>query len=64
MAPIVTPLLANHKIVSNFVENANIFNDFFNRQYQPMSSDRTHPLTFSFETTNRLSNVNIRLEKI
>ena len=37
---------------------------FFSRQYQPMSNDSTLPLTFSLETTNRLSNVNIRLEKI
>ena len=29
-----------------------------------MSNDSTLPLTFSLETTNRLSNVNIRLEKI
>ena len=29
-----------------------------------MSIDSTLPLTFSFETTNRLSNVNIRPEKI
>ena len=37
---------------------------FFSRQYQPMSNDSTLPLTFSLETTNRLSNVNVRLEKI
>ena len=29
-----------------------------------MSNDSTLPLTFSFETTNRLSNVNIRPGKI
>ena len=29
-----------------------------------MSNDSTHPSTFSFETTNQLSTVNIRPEKI
>ena len=29
-----------------------------------MSNDSTLPLTFSFETTNRLGTVNIRVEKI
>ena len=44
------------------MEKANIFNDFFSRQCQPMSIDSTLPLTFSFETTDRSSN--IRPEKI
>ena len=37
---------------------------FFSKQCQPMSNDSIFPLTFSFETTNRLSNANIRPEKI
>ena len=41
------------------MEKANIFNDFFSRQCQPKSSDSTVLLTFSFQTTNQLSNVNI-----
>ena len=57
-------MLVNDKLISSFVEKANNFNDFFGRQCQPMSSDSTVPLTFSFEATNRLSNVNIRPEKI
>ena len=63
-APVIPPLLVNDKLVPNFVEKANIFNDFFSRQCQPMSNDSTLPLSFSFETTNWLSNVNIRPEKI
>ena len=61
---IIPPWLVNDKLVSNFVEKANIFNDFFGRQCQPLSNDSALPLTFSFETSNWLSNFNIRPEKI
>ena len=53
--PIIFPLLVNDKLVLNFVEKANIFNDFFSSQCQRMSNDSTLPRTFSFETTNRLT---------
>ena len=39
------------------MEKANIFNDFFSRQCQPMFIDSTLPLTFSFETTDESSNI-------
>ena len=61
---IIKTFLVNDTLDSNFVEKANIFNDFFSRQCQPMSNDRALPLTFSFQTTNWLSNVNIRTKKI
>ena len=54
--PIISPLLVNDKLVLNFVEKANIFNHFFSSQCQLMSNDSTLPWTFSFETTNRLTN--------
>ena len=41
------------------MEKASIFNNFFSRQCQPKSSDSTLLLTFSFQTTDQLSNVNI-----
>ena len=45
-APIIPPLLVTNKLVTNFEEKANIFNDFFSRQYQATSSnDSTLPLT-------------------
>ena len=46
-APIIPPLLVTNKLlVTNFEEKANIFNDFFSRQYQAKSSnDSTLPLT-------------------
>ena len=62
--PIIPPLLVNDKHVSTFVEICNAFNDFFSRQCQPVSNDSTFRSTFSFETANRLSTVNIRPEKI
>ena len=72
---IIKPLLMERRLLSflpyylminlfKLVEKANIFSDFFSRQCQPMSSDSTLLSIFLFETTNRLSNVNIRPEKM
>ena len=36
----------------------------FGRKYQSMSNDSTLASAFSFKTTNRLSTINLRLEKI
>lgn len=46
------------------MEIANIFNNFFSRQCQHISNHSILPLTLSFETTNYLSKVDVRSEKI
>ena len=37
--PIIPPLLVNNKLVSNFWEKTNIFNDFFVHQCQPIANN-------------------------
>ena len=56
--PVIPPILVNNKLVTNFKDKANIFNDFFSKQCQPI------PSTQSFETFNRLSTVDIDSKKI
>ena len=63
-ASVISPLLINNKLISNFVEKSDIFNGLFSRQCRPMSNDSTLPSTSSFKTTNQLSTVNIIPEKI
>ena len=34
--PIIPPLLVNDKFITNFLEKANLFNEFFSKQCQPL----------------------------
>ena len=36
---LISPLFVNGKLVTNFSEKANIFNDFFSQQYWPILND-------------------------
>ena len=50
--------------MTNFKDKVNIFNDFFSKQCQPIPNNSTLPSIQSFETSNRLSTVDIDLKKI
>ena len=63
MTTIIPPLLVNDGLISNFVENANIFNGYFSKQCQPMPNDSNLPRTFQSETANQLSTVTIKPKK-
>ena len=41
--PLIPPLLVNRKFVPNFLEKANIFNDFFSQECEPISNDGILP---------------------
>ena len=41
--PLIPPLLVNNKIVSDFTEKANLFNDFFATQCTPLSNNSVLP---------------------
>ena len=62
--PIISPILVNNKLVTNFKDKANIFNDFFSKQCQPIPNNSTLPSIQSFETSSRLSTVDIDSNKI
>ena len=42
--PIIPPLLVNNKIISNFFEKANLFNNFFASQSTPLENNSFLPL--------------------
>ena len=50
--------------MTNFKDKANIFNDFFSKQCQHIPNNSTLPSIQSFETSNRLSTVDIDSKKI
>ena len=52
--PLISPILVNNKLISNFKEKANHFNAFFACQCTPVSNDSALP-----STTNSVSNVSL-----
>ena len=63
-APIISPLLFNNNLISNFKEKANIFYDFFAQQCQPIANNSILPTNQIFYTQNRLRDFNIDYGKI
>ena len=62
--PVIPPLLVNKNLISNFMEKANIFNDFFVQQCQPIANNSILPTNQIFYTQNRLSDFDIDCGKI
>ena len=46
--PLIPPLLVD-KLVTDFLDKANLFNNFFARQCTPISNDSTVPVNINFE---------------
>ena len=55
--PLVPPLLVDNKLVTDFVDKANLFNNFFAKKWTSISNDSTVPLNINFETRERLSSL-------
>ena len=62
--PLIPPLLVNDKIVSDFTEKTNLFNDLFASQCTPISNNSILPSAISFKAQSRLSSVNFEKEDI
>ena len=53
--PHIPPLLADKKLVTDFLDKANLFHDFFAEQCTPISNDSRLPVNINFETRETLS---------
>ena len=62
--PLIPPLLVNNKIVSDFTEKANLFNDFFASQCTLISNSSILPSRNFFKTNKRLFALNIKKDDI
>ena len=62
--PIIPPLLVNDKLVTNFLEKANLFNEFFSKQCQPLQNNSTLPKSNTYHTENRLNDITFDNEKL
>ena len=54
--PLVPPLLVENKLVTHFLDKANVFYNFFAKQCNPISTDSTIPVNIYFETRENLWN--------
>ena len=62
--PIISPVLVNDKFVTNFLEKANLFNEFFSKQCQPLQNNSTLPKSNTYHTENRLNDITFDKEKL
>ena len=62
--PLIPPLKVDNKIVSDFTERANLFNDFFASQCTPLSNSSVLPSAINFKTHARLSSIDFDEEDI
>ena len=53
--PLIPPVLVDNKLVTDFLDIANQFNNFFAKQCTPISNDSTGPVNINFETREILS---------
>ena len=53
--PLIPPVLVDNKLVTDFLDIANQFNNFFSKQCTPISNDSTGPVNINFETSKILS---------
>ena len=61
---VIPPLLVNDKFVTNFLEKANLFNEFFSKQCQPLQNNSTLPKSNTYHTENRLNDITFDKEKL
>ena len=62
--PIIPPLLVTDKFVTNFLEKANLFNEFFGKQCQLLPNNSTLPKSNTYQTENRLNDITFDNEKL
>ena len=62
--PLISPLLVNNKIVSDFTKKANIFNDFFALQRTPLNNSSVLPVKVTFKTHSRFNSIGFEEDDI
>ena len=51
--PLIPQILVNDQLVTQFLEKANLYNEFVTQQCNTIESDKTLPNDLAFETTER-----------
>ena len=62
--PLIPLLLVDNKLVTDFLDKTNLFNNFFAKQCTPISNDSTIPVSINFVTRERLSSLEFCVDDI
>ena len=61
---LMPPLLVDKKRGTDFLDNANLFNNVFAKQFTPISNDSIVPVSINFETREKLSSLEFCVDDI
>ena len=62
--PLIPPLLIDNKLVTEFLDKANLFNNFFTKQCTPISNDSTVSVSINVETRENVSSLKFCVDDI
>ena len=62
--PIIPPLLVNDNFITKVLEKANLFNEFFSKQCQPLQNNSTLSKSNTYHPENRLNDITFDNEKL
>ena len=62
--PLIPTILVKDQLGTNFLQKANLFNEFFTQQCNTIENDNTLPNDLVFETTERISSFDISKDEI
>ena len=62
--PIILPLLVNGKFITNLLGKANLFIEFFSKQFQPLQNNSTLRKFNTYHTEKRLNDITFDNEKL
>ena len=62
--PLIPPILVKDQLVANFLEKANLFNEFFTQQCYTIENDSTLLNDLVFETAERIPSFDISIDEI
>ena len=62
--PLIPPILVKDQLVTNFLEKANLFKEFFTQKFNTIENDSTFTNNLVFETTEKISSFDISKDEI
>ena len=61
---IILPLFVSDKFITIFLEKAKLFNELFSKHYQHLQGNSTLPKSKTYNTENRLNDINFENERL
>ena len=62
--PLIPPIIINNKVIKNFREKTNVFNNFFAMQYMPNVNDSILPSTIMYRTEKGFQQLVLKMKML